>query len=282
MKPNHSGSIKMRFVLCNEVLRHLPFNEQAQLSAALGYDGLEVAPFTLHPDAPHCLSKAMRNEFRRMAEDVGQPIAGLHWLLVAPSGLSITEASLHDKTCDVMRALIDLAVDLGATYLVHGSPAQRKVTFPGDAERAEAAFSKAALHAQSAGLIYLLEPLDPGQTNWASSLAEALDIVARIGNPALCSMLDVSAAGNGEAEAPDTLLRRHMASGRITHVHLNDRNRRALGQGQDQFAPILRALTETGYQGICGVEPFEYHPDPAACAARAIGYLRGIEEGLST
>lgn len=110
----------MRFVLCNEVLRHLPFNEQAQLSAALGYDGLEVAPFTLHPDAPHCLSKAMRNEFRRMAEDVGQPIAGLHWLLVAPSGLSITEASLHDKTCDVMRALIDLAVDLGATYLVHG------------------------------------------------------------------------------------------------------------------------------------------------------------------
>jgi sugar phosphate isomerase/epimerase len=113
-------------------------------------------------------------------------------------------------------------------------------------------------------------------------LAEALDIVARIGNPALCSMLDVSAAGNGEAEAPDTLLRRHMASGLIAHVHLNDRNRRAPGQGQDQFAPILRALAETGYKGICGVEPFEYHPDPAACAARAIGYLRGIEEGLST
>jgi sugar phosphate isomerase/epimerase len=94
-------------------------------------------------------------------------------------------------------------------------------------------------------------------------------------------MLDVSAAGNGEAEAPDALLRRYMASGLIAHVHLNDRNRRAPGQGQDQFAPILRALSETGYQGICGVEPFAYHPDPVACAARAIGYLRGIEEGLA-
>ena len=271
----------MRFVLCNEVLRHLPFHEQARLSAALGYDGLEVAPFTLDPDAPHELSKAQCREFRRMAEDAGQPITGLHWLLVTPSGLSITEASLHDKTCDVMRALIDLAHDLGASYLVHGSPAQRKVSMSGDAERAEAAFRKAALHAQSAGVMYLLEPLDPGQTNWASSLAEALQIVARIGNPALRSMLDVSATGNGEEEAPDTLLRHHMASGLIAHVHLNDRNRRAPGQGQDQFVPILRALSETGYQGICGVEPFDYHPDPVACAARAIGYLRGIQEGLT-
>jgi D-psicose/D-tagatose/L-ribulose 3-epimerase len=72
-----------------------------------------------------------------------------------------------------MRALIDLAADLGATYVVHGSPAQRKITFPGDAKRAEAALSKAALHAQSAGVMYLLEPLDPGQKNWASLLNAA-------------------------------------------------------------------------------------------------------------
>jgi dihydroorotase-like cyclic amidohydrolase len=30
-----------------------------------------------------------------------------------------------------------------------------------------------------------------------------------------------------------------------------------------------------------GVEPFDYHPDPTTCAARAIGYLNGIEETLS-
>jgi D-psicose/D-tagatose/L-ribulose 3-epimerase len=54
----------------------------------------------------------------------------------------------------------------------------------------------------------VLEPLDPGQTNWASSLAEALAIVARIGHPALRTMLDVSAAGNGEAEPAEALLRR--------------------------------------------------------------------------
>jgi hypothetical protein len=57
------------------------------------------------------LSKAQRGEFRRMAEDVGQPITGLHWLLVTPSGLSITEASLHGKTCDVVVEPFDYCPD---------------------------------------------------------------------------------------------------------------------------------------------------------------------------
>jgi hypothetical protein len=35
------------------------------------------------------------------------------------------------------------------------------------------------------------------------------------------------------------------------------------------------------YQGIVAVEPFDYIPDGPGCAARAIGYLRGIVEGLA-
>lgn len=271
----------MRFALCNEVVRELGFAAQARLAAELGYDALEVAPFTLDAEAPHLLPQARRAELRRIAEEAGAPIAGLHWLLVAPAGLSITEASRHAATVDVMRALIDLAADLGAGYLVHGSPGQRRVAGPGDAARAEAALAVAAAHAGAAGLTYVLEPLDAGQTNWAATLAEAAEIVTRINDPALRMMLDVAAAGNGEAEAVPDLLRRWLPTGLIAHVHLNDRNRRAPGQGGDRFAPVLQALREGGYRGICGVEPFEYLPDGPGCAARAIGYLRGIEEGLS-
>jgi len=42
----------MRVALCNEVLAPLPFERQATLASALGYDGLEVAPFTLDDDPP--------------------------------------------------------------------------------------------------------------------------------------------------------------------------------------------------------------------------------------
>jgi sugar phosphate isomerase/epimerase len=270
----------MRIALCNEVVRELPFARQAALVAALGYDGMEVAPFTLDAEAPHRLSGARRAELRRIAEGEGAPILGLHWLLVAPAGLSITDPARHAETVEVMRALVGLAADLGARYLVHGSPQQRVVRTPDDAARAEAALAAAAEEAGRAGLTYILEPLDPGQTNWAASLEEALAIVARIGHPALATMLDVSAAGRGEREAVPALLRRHIPSGHIAHIHLNDRNRRAPGQGEDRFAPILAALREMGYAGDAAVEPFEYLPDGPTCAARAIGHLRGILETL--
>jgi len=270
----------MRIVLCNEVVRELSFPAAARLAASLGYAGLEVAPFTLDAEAPHLLPASKRAELRRIAAEEGAPITSLHWLLVAPAGLSITsaDASVRRRTLDVMERLVALAADLGATVLVHGSPKQRQVGDAADAARAEEAMSKAGGWAAAHRVTYCLEPLDAGQTNWATTVAEAAAIVARIGSPALRTMLDVSAAGNGEAEPAETLLRRHVQTGAVAHVHLNDRNRRGPGQGNDRFAPVLRALRETRYDGICAVEPFDYHPDGPTCAARAIGYLNGLME----
>jgi sugar phosphate isomerase/epimerase len=270
----------MRIALCNEVVGTLPFAEQARLAAALGYAGLEVAPFTLDAEAPHKLPSARRAELRRIAEGEGAPITSLHWLLVAPEGLSITsaDATLRARTLGVVERLIGLAADLGATLLVHGSPKQRQVEANGDAQRAEEAMAKAGAWAAQHGLTYCLEPLDARQTNWATTVAEAVEIVVRVASPGLKTMLDVSAAGNGERDPVEELLRRFVPSGWIAHVHLNDRNRRGPGQGSDRFGPVLRALRETRYAGFCAVEPFDYVPDGPGCAARAIGYLSGLME----
>ena len=270
----------MRISLCNEVIRDLPFAAQCELTARLGYDGLEVAPFTLDAEAPHLIPASRRVEFRRAAEDAGLPITSLHWLLVAPPGISITaaDAAVRARTLDVVQRLIGLAADLGATLLVHGSPQQRRVDAPGDSERAEETMARAGEWAAAAGVVYCLEPLDRAQTNWCTTVAEAAAIVSRIGNPALRTMIDHCAAGNGEEESVPALIERWMPTGMVAHIHLNDRNRRAPGQGSDRFGPVLTALQRTGYAGICAVEPFEYLPDGPTSAARAIGYLRGCEE----
>lgn len=271
----------MRISLCNEVIRDLPFAAQCELTARLGYDGLEVAPFTLDAEAPHLIPAARRAEFRRAATDAGLPITSLHWLLVSPPGISITsgDTSVRARTLDVVERLIGLAADLGATLLVHGSPQQRRVEAPGDAERAEETMARAGEWAAAAGLVYCLEPLDSKQTNWCTTVAEAAAIVNRIGNPALRTMIDHCAAANGEEESVPALVERWMPGGTIAHIHLNDRNRRAPGQGSDRFWPVFAALQRTGYAGICAVEPFEYLPDGPTSAARAIGYLRGCMEG---
>jgi sugar phosphate isomerase/epimerase len=272
----------MRLTLCNEVIKELPFAQQCALAAGLGYDGIEIAPFTLDAEAPHRLSAARRAELRQMATDQGLAITSLHWLLVAPAGLSITSAepAVRARTLEVMQGLIDLAADLHAQVMVHGSPGQRRVAAEGDAARAEEAMARAAAWAAEAGVVYCLEPLAARETNWATTVAEAAAIVERIGSPALRTMLDVCAAGNGESESVPAVLEQWLPTGLLAHIHLNDRNRRAPGQGGDRFGPILAALHRHGYAGLCGVEPFDYWPDGPTCAARAIGYLRGIEESL--
>jgi len=270
----------MHISLCNEVIRELPFEQQCAFARAVGYDGLEIAPFTLSNE-PHLLSPLRRAQVRRAATDAGLAITGLHYLMLAPKALSITppDAAQRTRTVDVMRRLCELAADLGARTLVHGSPAQRRLE-PGleaDGHKWGAeGFAAVADGALRAGVIYCIEPLAPPDNQFIHTLNEAAAIVRAIGSPAVRTMLDCSAAARAEAQPIPDLLRQWLPTGLVAHVHLNDPNRRAPGEGALMFAPILRALREGGYGGMAAIEPFVYLPDGPACAARAIGYVRGL------
>jgi sugar phosphate isomerase/epimerase len=270
----------MRIALCNEVIRELPFERQCALAAELGYQGLELAPFTLGKDAWR-MPQAERARLRRAAADNGIAITGLHWLLVDPLGLSITsaDANVRGLTIDVMRGLIGLCRDLGGTYLVHGSPGQRKTGGNPDAHRRGCeAFAAVAADAAAASVTYCLEPLSADQTDFVNTVAEAMEIVNAVANPALATMLDACSSARAEREPFADLIRRWVPQGRIAHIHFNDRNRRGPGQGDDQFGPALAALRDNRYSGWIGVEPFEYSPDGPTTAAQCIGYLQGLLE----
>jgi sugar phosphate isomerase/epimerase len=135
--------------------------------------------------------------------------------------------------------------------------------------------------AAAAGVTCCLEPLAPRETQWATTVAEAVAIVGRIGIPALRTMLETCAAGQGEVAPVTEVLDRCLPGGQPAHIHLNDRNRRAPGQGEDRFAPILATLKRHGYAGWCGVGPFGHVPDGPGSAAFAAGYLRGAMEALA-
>jgi D-psicose/D-tagatose/L-ribulose 3-epimerase len=275
----------MLISLCNEVVRELPFERQCGFAKAVGYDGLEIAPFTLH-DEPHQLSPVRRAALRKAAADAGIAITGLHYLLVAPQGLSITsaDAGQRARTIDVMRRLCDLAADLGGKVLVHGSPAQR-VLEPGreseGRKRAADCFAEVAESAVKAGVTYCIEPLARAETAVVNTVAEAAEIVAAVGSPALRTMIDCSAAARTETEPVPDLIRRWLPTGLVAHIHLNDPNRRGPGEGDLKFAPILRALKAASYSGNAAIEPFVYEPDGPTCAARAIGYVRGLQEAAA-
>jgi D-psicose/D-tagatose/L-ribulose 3-epimerase len=272
----------MKISLCNEVIAELPFEKQCDVMKKLGYDGVEIAPVTLS-DEPHLLPAARRKEIVQIAAAAGLPITSLHYLMVAPKGLSITakDPDTRKRTFDVMRGLVQLAADLGAKLLIHGSPAQRQLEAGDEADshkRGVEYFAAAGEAARNAGVIYLLEPLARGHTEFVNTVEEAAAIVRTIDTRGLRTMLDCSAAGLSEAEPVADVLTKWLPSGLIAHIHFNDPNRRGPGEGDMQFGPIVAALKAAGYPGIAAIEPFIYEPDGPTCAARALGYMRGVME----
>ena len=275
----------MRIALCNEVIAPMSFPKQCVYAAKLGYDGLEIAPYTLSEE-PHLLGAAQLAAARSAAKDAGVVVTGLHWLLLKPSGLSISskDENIRKKTIDVMLALIDQCAELGGRYLVHGSPQQRRLE-AGDTRadamaRVQECFAAVAERAERAGVVYCIEPLAADQTPLINTLEEAVAMVQAIGSRSVRSMLDCSAAGRMETAPLPALVDRWVPRGMIAHVQVNDRNRRGPGQGEQRFAPLLAALVRHGYAGDIAVEPFDYVPDGPAAAARAIGYIKGILEAL--
>jgi sugar phosphate isomerase/epimerase len=263
----------------------MPYPQQCQYAAKLGYDGLEVAPYTLSEE-PHRMGAARIAAARTAAEDAGVAVTGLHWLLIKPAGLSISsrDENVRQRTVDVMLSLVDLCAELGGKYLVHGSPQQRRVeagdTRAAATARAKDCFAAVAERAQKAGVVYCIEPLASEQTPLINTLEEAAGMVAEIGSSSIRTMIDCSSAGRMEKEPLNALVERWVPKGVIAHVQVNDRNRRGPGQGEQRFAPLFAALKKHGYRGDVAVEPFDYVPDGPGAAARAIGYIKGILEAL--
>ena len=276
----------MKLALCNEVLAHLPLERQCELAAALGYDGLEIAPFTLS-DAPDRLAPGEIARVRRTVESFGLVVTGLHWLLVAPPGLSVTDPDprIRARTRDVVAGIVRLCAELGGSVLVHGSPKQRQIA-PGESRdtalaRLQDFLADAAAVAAAHGVTYCIEPLAPAETALVNTVAEAAELVRAIDRASLRTMIDCSAAGASEKTSVVELIDAWLPTGLIAHVQVNDPNRRAPGQGEMRFAPIFAALARHGYDRTVAVEPFDYVPDGAGAAAFAAGYLRGVRETLA-
>ncbi len=269
----------MRYAICNETFEGWDHRRVCEFVVGLGYQGLEIAPFTLAGRVTD-VTPERRRELRRQAEDCGLTLLGLHWLLARTEGLQLTapDATVRQAAADYLGELARCCADLGGDVLVFGSPAQRRV--PAGATREQAAdyavdtFRRARSAVADAGVRLCLEPLAPPEADFITSCGEAVEILDRVGSPNFVLHLDVKAMSAEETPVPE-LIRRY--AGRTGHFHANDPNRRGPGFGAVDFVPIFRALRESGYQGWVSVEVFDYSPDPETIARESLRYMRECE-----
>jgi sugar phosphate isomerase/epimerase len=272
-----------RYAICNEGFEGWTLGRVAAIVAEVGYDGLELAPFTLCDDVRQ-VQPGEREAIRHTIEATGLQVVGLHWLLARTEGLQLNdpEPAVRERTAQYLLALIDFCADLGGQVLVFGSPQQRSLR-PGWA-REDAMVSAAEIlrrcgnRAVQRGVTFCLEPLTTLDTDFITSAAEAAEMVRRVDHLGFQMMVDVRAMAH--EDQPIAAIIRQVAA-HIRHVHLNDRNRLGPGMGEVDFEPILRTLCEVGYEGWLSVEPFDFSPGPERIARESLAYLRRCVETVA-
>lgn len=268
--------MRPKFALCSEVFQS-PIEETIDRIAALGFDGVEIAPFTIAESVEE-ISSERRRTIRERAKDRGIEIVGLHWLLVSPKGLHLTTADsdVRGNTARYISALADFCADVGGKVMILGSPKQRDLlagTSPREAfDRAVGVLREAARTCEARGVKLLVEALHPRETTFLQSIEEAIALSEAVDSPSVGYMLDCKAMSGMPAGIEGTIAKHGANAG---HFHANEPDGRGPGMsGAIDFRPILHALAESGFDGWISTEPFDYRPDPEAVARTALETLR--------
>lgn len=267
----------MKFGICNEIFQ--AWNDVGRTMDSVkeaGYDGLEIAPFTL-ADHVRDIGFGVRRDIVRRAEEAELGILGIHWLLVGPDGLYLNhpDGDLRRRTADYLIDLAGFCSDIGGKIMVFGSPKQRDVvegiTYAQAFDYAAETFEAVLPACERAGVTLCMEPLGPMETNFCRTVAETVELVRRMDHPRFRLMLDTKAMVAEEEGRPATI-RRYAEY--VAHYHANDDNLREPGSGEVDFGPILGALEAIEYGGYVSVEIFKFDADPEAVATNALRYMR--------
>lgn len=265
-----------KFAICNETFGDWPPARAFDFAAQCGYQGIEIAPFTIASDVRNVSGKK-RREIRRQAESAGLTVVGLHWLLARTTGFHLTspDRQTRHRTAGYLGALAEFCADLGGDLLIFGSPKQRNL-LPGVSRQLGTQYAAEVIHEtmpvlEKTDVRLAMEPLSPGTTNFLRTAAEAVELVNMVNSPRCRLILDCNAMEAETASRAD-LIREFRSY--LIHFHANDPNSQGPGFGDLDFVPIFQALRQTDYSGWISVEVFDYDPGPERLARESIRYLK--------
>ncbi len=263
--------------ICNELFEGWDLPRVCRFVKEVGFDGLELAPFTLALRITD-LSIDQRRTIRSTIADSGLATIGLHWLLAHTEEFYLTspDPATQARTGDYLLALAEATRDLGGSLMVLGSPKQRNL-FPGFSFDQAIGFATATLdrvlpYLDRLDVDLCLEPLGPGETDFLNTCDQTTAWIKRVGHPRLKLHMDVKAQSTEVGRTVPELITQFAAN--AGHFHAQDTNKLGPGMGAVDFRPILNSLVQAGYDRWVSVEVFDFSPGPETIAKESLACLK--------
>lgn len=276
----------MRFAICNEIFwmedeARWTIRRQFEAAAEIGFDALEISPFTLNFDARK-ITDAQKQEVIEASRNTGVAVAGLHWLLSRTEGYHVTDPDpqVRERTARYMEDLVRLGIELGGTMMVVGSPQQRAVKDGVSREQAWEWFRDCMRRCGEVGaadgFTVCIEPLSTvTDNNFILRAEEARRMAREIDMPNVGIIIDTYSGLREETDLPAEI---RASADALRHFHCNDVNKRAPGWGDIDFVPIMRALLDIDYRHHASIEVFDFEPDAYEHCKRGLATLKAALE----
>ena len=272
-----------KYALCSEIVKEFSWQEQCSIIGNAGYEGVEIAPFTLVKEGVDEITAGDRQQMVQHMKDAGIVCAGLHWLFVPPpQGLHFTtpDSALREKSIGYLDKLIDFCGDMGGEVMVFGSPAQRGTSQGISIIDATSYFAeglaKVADHAKDRNVTILVESLPKSQTDVVNTLEEAMQVVNRIGHPNISTMFDFHNAED-ETESLTGLIQKHIKDIRHMHIQNMDGTLIIPDKIPQDIIDIFGTLKKLDYNKWISIEVFDFTPGGKFIAEEGMKTFLAIE-----
>ena len=219
-------------------------------AAELGFDAVEVFPASA-ADLP-------TEQLRGLLATHGLALAavgtGAGWV---KHGLSLchADAAIRRRARDFIGEIVDVAGAFGASAII-GSMQGRSdaaVSRAAALEHLAEALRELGGRAAAHGQVLLYEPLNRYETNLFNRQADAAEWLRSRGIRHVKLLCDLFHMNIEEADLAAALV---ACGDLVGHVHWADSDRRAVGLGHTDVAPVVAALESIGYRGFLSAEVF--------------------------
>lgn len=236
-------------------------------AAALGFDAMEIFP----PSADAIARAELRTLLDRHGLKVAAFGTGGGWVIHKWT-LTHPDAAVRTRARAFVRGVVELAAEFSAPAIL-GSMQGR---WEGEVTREQAvawlaeALEDLGEHAAARGQRLLYEPLNRYETNLFNRTPDAAAWLRTLRTKNVRVLSDLF---HMNIEEPDLAAALREAGDMVGHVHFADSNRRAIGLGHTDVAPIVAALRDIGYAGYLSAEIVPL-PDAATAARQTIESFR--------